>query len=281
MVYNGNENDLPDIDFEFPQIPDPAGGQKSTRSVVASKLASDPKNKSWINCSLGFDSESTSSFCLLDALAGATRSFVDESQEQEGQFDTCLSYLNPAQIVIDEESKNSRSVMHAGHQLLVNALRVMTSEETSEKQAQNAFHVLKAILRQPMLLYQGGPTSLFVYRSMQFTARLINKLHKEGHRDESSNALFNEALQLYNAVRVVFNMHNDKMPREIRCPEIPIPNPTSTKKSSPLIEFVNTFKSKEMDEDEKNPGTSAHGIEKECDINDKSFLVFLSGSFLG
>ena len=258
MLYNGSEEKLPDIQYEYPRIsaPNANGG-----SAVASELLSD----AWINFPLEINSDTSPSIRMLEGIACEIRSFVDKSQNR-----TC----NNAKEATGEDHAVSSNI---GYLLLAKSIHVISNEDIESKESsRGAFYVLKAVVHQPLLLFQGGPTNFLLHKVALHTARLINKLHKDGCK-ENSKQLFDEALDLYNAVRVIFNWHNSKLPSQLRrvLPRLILHDTKA--ECGDLIDSAldatdsdqtNVIKKKQLD------------IERECEINDKSFLVFLSGTFL-
>jgi hypothetical protein len=286
---------VPDIDSEYPQVLATSINSVSGDSFPLSTLASDPKNKMWINGPPMFTmNSSASSFCrVLDILSCATRSFVDESQSNKEsevdkavKFEKCLKYLDDAGRllegrIIEERDDKTSSYIDGGLHLLYTALQVMTIEGTSESmesQAHNAFHVLKAVIAQPYLLNQGGATYYLAHKCLLFTGQLINKLHKEGLEDDESKALYDEAIDLYHASRVVINIHSCKLADEIRMRKFP--RPELTKETGPIIDLERVAQPRKKGHPGRKFSTSAPDIEKQCHINDKAFLVFLSGLYL-
>jgi hypothetical protein len=271
MLYGGSEDGVPDIDYEYPQVSSSTvsvDDKSEAEAISPSRLASSRKHKFWISKYLGFASEGGSSLRLLDAFAHAIRSYIDESN-----FTSCINILD-AEIVSSKDSAEPfEGSTNVGHHMLAKTLHVLDKSE--ESQAPDLLSVLQAVVNQPLLLYQGGCTHLLVHKCALLTAHLINKLH-ENCDDETVKSLLDEAIDTYNAVRVVINAHSVKMPSVLRCSDLPRPYLTST--TGTLIE---------IEEEEKSGTTnvaaklsnSAPEIEKECDINDKSFLVFLSGCF--
>lgn len=271
MLYGGNEDGVPDIDYEYPQVSSSTvsvDDKSDAEATLPSRLASSRKHKCWISKYLGFASEGGSSLRLLDAFAHATRSYIDESN-----FTSCINILDAEIISSKDSAEPSEGLINVGHHMLAKTLHVLDKSE--ESQAPDLLSVLQAVVNQPLLLYQGGCTHLLVHKCALLTAQLINKLH-ENCEDESVKSLLEEAIDTYNAARVVINAHSVKMPSALRCSDLPRPYLTST--TGTLIE---------IEEEEKSGTTnvaaklsnSAPEIEKECDINDKSFLVFLSGCF--
>jgi hypothetical protein len=239
---------------------------------------------------------------VLDVLACATRFFVDESQSNEFQgfetstrkcknvntaedkrmkYSVCLGYLDEAERLLSQGNRKPSSIsIYDVYHVLIMALRVMANEGTSEpeeSQAQNAFHVLKAIMKQPSLLNQ-GPTYFFVHKCVCFTARLINKLNKVGLNDQSSRSIFEEAIDLYFTSRTVLNIHNSKLPATLRCNDIPRPE-TTAKGSDTIITLEALLMPRKRGGVEEKTSTLSD-TEKEWHINDKAFLVFLSGLYL-
>lgn len=269
MLYDGSEDDVHDIDFEYPQVISSPGKAKADSGVMLpSKLSSDPNNKTWITCPLGFSTENDPTLRLLDALSCATRSFVDASKVAAGsnakdkgaKFDSCMSHL------LEEITLNG----HIGHKMLAKALQISKNElsydDLNDSCPEDALDVLKAVIQQPLLLYQGGCTYQLVHKCALFTAQYINKLNKE-----DSDSL-DDALDIYNASRVVLNMHTNHLPVHLKCSTIPNLSSADT-----LIEIK---KEPKHDMSKVVPtNSSALDIVKELDINDKSFLVLLSGCF--
>lgn len=265
MIYDTNEDEAPDIDFEYPQV---SGNAKVDKEVVLpSKFSSDPNNKVWITGPIGFTSENEASLRLLDAISCATRSYVDVSIEADGsdsgvkatKFNSCISYLL-AEIALSG---------HNGHLMLAKALVVLQREmmpESKEQRPEDILDVLKAVIQQPLTLFQGGCTHILAHKIALIAAHYINKLHEKGSSD------LDEALDIYNAFRVVLNTHSSKLPNQLGCSPIPRPNLSS----ETLIEIEDETKKAAVTSAEKKLNTS---IEKEFDINDKSFLVLLSGCF--
>lgn len=266
MLYGGSEDSVPDIDYEYPQVSASTGDDQSdTGAISPSKLASSRSHKFWVSSYLGFASDGNSSLRLLDALARAIRSYIDESN-----FTACISILDAELVSSKDSTLSSEGPTNSGHQMLAKILHVLNKSE--ESQAQNLLNVLEAVINQPLLLFQGGCTHFLVHKCALLAAELINKLHEESSEDESVKTLLDEALDTYNAARVIVNAHSVKLPSMLRCSHLPRPDLTSTTGS--LIEIEEEEKS-----DIINVNASAPDIEKECDISDKSFLVFLSGCF--
>lgn len=305
MIYDGCDDDVPDIDSEYPQVLGRFDSIASnTESFTPSKLASDPTNKTWITGPPIFSSESSAPLKsrVLDVLACATRFFVEESQSNEFKgSETCtrkrknattaedkgmkysisLGYLDDAKRLLSQGNRKPSSIYNV-YDVLIMALHVMANEGTSEpdeSQAQNAFHVLKAIMKQPSLLNQ-GPTYFFVHKCICFTARLINKLNKIGLKDESSRSLFEEAIDLYLASRTILNIHNSKLPAILQCNNIPRPKSITANGSDTIIASEALSMPRKRGSAEEKISTSLSDTEKEYQINDKAFLVFLSGLYL-
>eukprot|EP00804_Cyclotella_cryptica_P017010 CCRYP_003264-RA/>CCRYP_003264-RA protein AED:0.07 eAED:0.07 QI:495/1/1/1/0.66/0.5/4/69/781 len=309
MLYDGCDDDVPDIDSDYPQVLVRFDTKESSSvSFTPSKLASDPTNKTWITGPPMFSSESSAPLRsrVLDILACATRSFVEESQfkkeiksvetstrkrrnvitaeDKKIKYKICLGHLNEAgRLLAIANCKSSSSSINDVHHVLVMAFRVMINEDTSEpeeSQVQNAFHVLKAIIKQPSLLNL-GPTNIFVHKCVIFIACIINKLHKAGLEDQSTRDLFEESIDLYHASRTILNIHNSKLPDQLRCHEIPRPKSITAKECDTIITLDDeSMMPHRMGSVKEETGASTSDTEKECHINDKAFLVFLSGLYL-
>ena len=308
-LYNGKAADAPDIENEYPQVKMSSDKDESEGGIITpSMILSDPKNKTWITSTPSLKSN------MMNALSVAIRSYVDEavsqkdatsnesdnscSDDKDKEVKSYMKYLDTARDVLNGTCLSSSiSLPNTSYQMLEKALHVaanvvesLDSQEESDCQTEtqvqnNAFNVLKSVIQHPLSLFHGGSTHFLVYKCAIFTAHHVNKLQKESLREKSTKENFEEALDLYNSIRVILTLHNAKLPHCLRLPVLPRSKLNASKKSSTVINLEDVaavHESEKMSTAEKKPGdynSASLDIEKECNINDKSFLVFLSGCF--
>jgi predicted nucleotidyltransferase len=184
---------------------------------------------------------------LFDAEEAKAKSATEWVVEQNPEDLSCTNLLaTSSKLLMEEEESLSRSPValrsiYRGHQLLVSALDIIVNVDGESEcfWVQNIVNVLEEIVEHPVLLFQGGPTYHIINNCAILLARIVNKLHANNViQNESARAQFNVAMNIYNGSRLVLEKHKSKLPCQLQCHEIPIPNiAASATNGEPLIDL--------------------------------------------
>jgi len=292
MIYDTNNQDVPEIDDIIPPLPPLANlDSQSLQSndnyrkyginTNASDIASHPNNQMWIQGAppVYINNMASPLARSLDGLAFAFRSCFDQANHQFGEIvdgvvdrkkltpTTAVVLANQPELCAHSmvlsayallqvhEVSTSSLRKHCGHHIIISAMDAFLEgsvewDETSggftDSQIQSLMSVCYAVLQRPLLLYQAGPIYHIVSNTVILLCHLLNQLfannvtRSNDHKD-FYNAIFEELLETFVAMRKMLNNHRRKLPRALRCHHIPPPNMSAVKKSQSYIDLGETL----------------------------------------
>lgn len=254
---------------------------------------------------------------LSDAEGTKEKSATEWAVEHHPNELSCTNLLAKACALLkndeDDATASSSSLgdycnFGSGHRLLLSALDILiinterVGEDENVSQIHNIIAVLEGIMERPILLFQGGPTYHIMTNCAIFLAHIINKLHADGvENNEFAKAQYEVALNVYNGSRLVLEKHRSKLPSQLQCHEVPIPNTGAKSSSREVVIDLNSMalcpsrncqdciargsmSAKEMAKRVVVVSTNSNGkngqqksdAEREFDVNDRGLLVVLS-----
>jgi hypothetical protein len=224
MIYNADERRLPDIDKSIPLPERPAQGTRATATELEynvkmnpSYIASDPKNKNWIQGAppVYLNNEAPLPARSLDALACAVRTCCDQangrfaaiSKESKTQMeeipqDTIITPTTTAVLAHENELCSRNMVLSAftllqqyeaatpsshknqGIHLVISAMDAFLdngdddeSGGFTDSQIQSLLSVCNTVIENPFLLHHGGPTYHMVSNAAVMLCHLLNGMY--------------------------------------------------------------------------------------------------------
>eukprot|EP00429_Kryptoperidinium_foliaceum_P009687 CAMPEP_0176003088 /NCGR_PEP_ID=MMETSP0120_2-20121206/988_1 /TAXON_ID=160619 /ORGANISM="Kryptoperidinium foliaceum, Strain CCMP 1326" /LENGTH=736 /DNA_ID=CAMNT_0017335709 /DNA_START=42 /DNA_END=2252 /DNA_ORIENTATION=- len=224
MIYNADEKRLPDIDKSIPppERPSSNGGSNATEmeynvKMNPSHIASDPKNKNWIQGAppVYLNNEAPLPARSLDALACAVRTCCDQangrfaaiSKEAKSDMedipqDTIITPTTTAVLAHETELCSRNMVLSAftllqqyeaatpsshknqGIHLVISAMDAFLDngdeDDTggfTDSQIQSLLSVCNTVIENPLLLHHGGPTYHMVSNAAVMLCHLLNGMY--------------------------------------------------------------------------------------------------------
>jgi hypothetical protein len=224
MIYNADERRLPDIDKSIPPPERPLQNMGATATELEynikmnpSHIASDPKNKNWIQGAppVYLNNEAPLPARSLDALACAVRTCCDQangrfaaiSKESKTQMeeipqDTIITPTTTAVLAHENELCSRNMVLSAftllqqyeaatpsshknqGIHLVISAMDAFLdngdddeSGGFTDSQVQSLLSVCNTVIENPFLLHHGGPTYHIVSNAAVMLCHLLNGMY--------------------------------------------------------------------------------------------------------
>jgi hypothetical protein len=224
MIYNADERRLPDIDKSIPPPERPAQSMGSTPTELEynvkmnpSHIASDPKNKNWIQGAppVYLNTDAPLPARSLDALACAVRTCCDQangrfaaiSKESKTPMeaipqDTIITPTTTAVLAHENELCSRNMVLSAftllqqyeaatpsshknqGIHLVISAMDAFLdngdddeSGGFTDSQIQSLLSVCNTVIENPFLLHHGGPTYHMVSNAAVMLCHLLNGMY--------------------------------------------------------------------------------------------------------
>lgn len=223
LIHNANEKALPEIDDSIPEVSRSGAMQSSDTereynvSLQTSCIASDPRNKMWIQGAppVYLNNEAPLPARSLDAIACAVRSCCDQANDRfadisketdpegEGIPQECLDTVTKTAVMAHEnelcsrnmvlsafallqqhEASASASEKNQGHHVVISAIDAFLENGDkdgpggfTDSQIQSLMSVCNIVIENPLILYHAGPTYHMVSNAAVLLCHLLNGIH--------------------------------------------------------------------------------------------------------